>query len=122
LITPQRSQCDFLQLVRGYRLLQISVSAKLARLLFDFDAAVASDENEGSVGLVLVNPLQQFQAIRPRHPEIRNDQVNAVTRQSANRAISIRCCRYLPFIGRQDAPPTFSDALYVVHEQDLLSM
>ena len=85
-----------------------------------FKVAVAAQNDDLDLRVVPVQPLHQFHAVHPGHPDVRKDHVRAARIQLVQHLLPVRADRtdlVAPFLPRQTAGDAVADVFLVIRDQ-----
>ena len=109
------------QTVRFERFFDEIISAELDRRHGGFDVAVAGNHDDGNVGMLLLDNLQQLQAVQPRtlQPYVEQDQLRATRLDGAKRLVGIARQPRAVTLVRENSRDDFSDVVFVVNNKNV---
>ena len=79
-----------------------------------------SQNDDLDLRVVPVQPLHQFHAVHPGHPDVRKDHVRAARIQLVQHLLPVRADRtdlVAPFLSRQTAGDAVADVFLVIRDQ-----
>jgi hypothetical protein len=117
LLMPMNTQAAWLEDFNLDRLGQIVEGPQLDRVDRVLKVGVAGKDNDGNVGIVDAQILQQLHAPLFGHDHIRENQVESLDAELFLSFFDAAGCGY-PVGRRQDIPDQLTDARIIVHHQD----